>query len=100
MVWLKDYNPTLRTEAIWTVFAAFGLPHMFQDYLEWVNSLPEGLIQRADFPAKLPWSGLDRFVFWLWRGEKWSQGFWAMKVADGTMLATVLRLRELASNDA
>lgn len=94
-VWLKDWSPTLRTEAIWTVFAAFGLPRRHFNYLEWINTLPDYATSDPEFAGTLPMPGLDVFIYWLWRGEKWSQGFWAMKVADGTMLIVVNRLRDL-----
>ena len=85
-----------RTEAIWTVFASFGLPRLHTDYLEWIQTLPDYATTDPDFAAALPLPGLDLLIFWLWRGEKWSQGFWAMKVADGTMLTVATRLQELA----
>lgn len=45
-------------------------------------------------------SGLEIYLYWLWRGEKWSQGFWAMKVADGTILSVTERLQELTRSPA
>lgn len=97
-VWLKDWSPTPLTQAIWMVFAAFGLPHVHTRYLEWVNSLPAYAVTDPRFARALPISGLDLYLYWLWRGEKWSPGFWAWKVADGTMLAVSERLRELKTD--
>lgn len=94
-VWFKDWSPTPRTEAMWTVFAAFGLPHIHTRYLEWINSLPDYAVADPDFARALPLPGLDIYLYWLWRGEKWSPGFWARKVADGTVASVVARLREL-----
>ena len=53
-----------------------------------------------EFARDLPMSGLDIYLYWLWRGEKWSQGFWAMKVADGTILSVTERLQELTRRPA
>ena len=74
--------------ALWTMFAAFGLPHEHPDYHKWVQLWPEGSLWDPNFPRRLDWAELDAFLYWLWRGEKWATAFWATRIADGTMLST------------
>lgn len=95
--WLDHCSPNARSSALWTMFASFGLPHRFPNYHHWIEGLPEGSMSDPNFPATLDWEGLDRFIYWLSRGEVWATAFIASRIADGTMLCAVLRLEHLVS---
>lgn len=63
--WIDHYCSTERLMALWTMFAAFGLPHEYPDYNQWIRRWPEGALWDPDFPGTLSWRDIDPFLYWL-----------------------------------